>query len=240
LRGLGHSRHSIALALERGMLARVRRDWVALPSADAELMAAARWGVVLTCVTLARRLGLWVLEEDRCHVAAAPHATGRKPRLATVHWSQPVVPRHPDALVDSLENALILIAQCQPRESALATWESALGQGMVSLEELKRLPLTGSGLAVRARGDHAGCRAGAAPPELTARTCDNLGVLPIVGDASRDASEAVQNSEVVCPNPGGCVRISAAARPRRPEPGPSRPPRRRRAPHRRPTSSSPR
>jgi very-short-patch-repair endonuclease len=150
LRGLGHSRHSIALALERGMLARVRRDWVALPSADAELMAAARWGVVLTCVTLARRLGLWVLEEDRCHVAAAPHATGRKPRLATVHWSQPVVPRHPDALVDSLENALILIAQCQPRESALATWESALGQGMVSLEELKRLPLTGSAAALLA------------------------------------------------------------------------------------------
>jgi very-short-patch-repair endonuclease len=150
LRGLGHSRHSIALALERGMLARVRRDWVALPSADAELMAAARWGVVLTCVTLARRLGLWVLEEDRCHVAAAPHATGRKPRLATVHWSQPVVPRNPDALVDSLENALILIAQCQPRESALATWESALGQGMVSLEELKRLPLTGSAAALLA------------------------------------------------------------------------------------------
>ena len=70
LRELGHSRHTIALALERRALARVRRDWVALPSADAELIAAARWGVVLTCVTLARRLGLWVLEEDRCHVAA--------------------------------------------------------------------------------------------------------------------------------------------------------------------------
>ena len=144
LRELGHSRHTIALALEHGVLVRVRRDWVALPGADPELVAAARWGVVLTCVTLARRLRLWVLEEDRCHVAALPHSSGRKPRLATVHWAAPVVPRHPDALVDSVENALILVAQCQPREAALAIWESAIRQGMVATEELKRLPLPGA------------------------------------------------------------------------------------------------
>lgn len=146
LRKLGHSRYSIGLALEQGRLARLRRDWVAVPGADAELVAAARWGVVLTCITLARRLGLWVLEEDRCHVATAPSSSGHRPSRATVHWSSPIVPRHPDNLVDSLENALVLLSTCQPREAALAIWDSALRQRMVERKVLLRLPLRGRAL----------------------------------------------------------------------------------------------
>lgn len=141
LRELGHSRHTLSLAVERGDLLRVRRDWVAVPGADAELVAAARSGVVLTCVTLARRTGLWVLADERRHVATTPHGTGRKPERAVVHWARPLVPRHPDDVVDSLVNALVLIAVCQPRETALAVWESALNQKRVARAELARLSL---------------------------------------------------------------------------------------------------
>ncbi|WP_344297011.1 endonuclease domain-containing protein [Agromyces neolithicus] len=44
-------------------------------------------------------------------------------------------------MVDPIENALALIAGCQPFETALAVWESALQKGTVSREVLARLPL---------------------------------------------------------------------------------------------------
>lgn len=137
----GHSRARVEQAVREGTLVRVRRGWVALPGADAELVAAARNAVVLTCVTAARRRGLWVLAEDRCHVAADPHRGGPAPRRVTVHWGRPVVPRPADALVDPLENVLLAVASCQPLESAVTVWDSALRQGLTTKAALARLPL---------------------------------------------------------------------------------------------------
>lgn len=137
----GHSRHSIDQAVARGNLVRVRKGWVALPGTDAYLVAAARAGVVVSCITQARRLGLWVLHEDRPHVAAPAHSGCVTPRGATVHWTKPLVPRHPDALVDPIENVLALAAVCQPFEAALAVWESALRQGLVEKNTLERMSL---------------------------------------------------------------------------------------------------
>jgi len=138
----GFSRHHQARAIELGALTRPTRGWVALPSADPALVEAARAGVVLTCLTAARRLGLWVLDDAVVHVAAA--RTGH-PRVDAarvhVHWASPVVPRHPDALVDPVENVLVILADCRPYEEALATWESALHDGLVTIEQLRRLPL---------------------------------------------------------------------------------------------------
>jgi len=141
LRSEGIGRHAIDRALATAALVRVKKGWVAVPDADGELRAAARAGVVLTCVTQARRLGLWVLAADRPHVAAHPHS-GRAPtRTAVVHWAAPAVPRHPDVLVDGIENVLVTVASCQPYEAALAIWESALRRGEVQREALARLAL---------------------------------------------------------------------------------------------------
>jgi len=144
----GHSRHRISAALASGTLRRVRRDWVALPTADPELVAAATHAVVLTCITQARRLGLWVRVEDRPHVAAARHSGGGKPATACVHWAEPLGPRHPDALVDPVENVLALVAVCQSTEDALAVWESALRAELTTIDLLRRLPLTGRARAL--------------------------------------------------------------------------------------------
>ncbi|TXK11330.1 DUF559 domain-containing protein [Microbacterium saccharophilum] len=142
-RGVG--RREVERLVQRGHLVRVKRGWVATPDADALLVSCARSNVVLTCVTQARRLGLWVLADDaRCHVAAPAHA-GRAPTAtALVHWARPVVPRHPDALADPIENVLAAIAACQPFECALAVWESALQKGLVRPELLGRLALPAS------------------------------------------------------------------------------------------------
>lgn len=140
LQTAGHSRHHLRCALEEGRLLRVRRNWVALPGSDPLLVAAARAGVVISCVTEAKRLGLWVLDEPALHVAAGRHDA--VPSIdAHVHWSKPLVPRHPDALRDSIENALALVAACQPYERALVVWESALRMRLVDRDVLSRLPL---------------------------------------------------------------------------------------------------
>lgn len=47
------------------------------------------------------------------------------------------MPRHPDALVDPIENVLAYIAECEPFEQALATWESALNTSLVTIDALR-------------------------------------------------------------------------------------------------------
>lgn len=143
LRALGFPRRAIAGELSEATLVRPRNGWVALPSADPLLVAAARAGVVITCHTQARRLGLWVLRDDGVHVAAPPgRHIGEVKDGTQVHWAKPLVPRHPDALADPVENVLALVAACRPYEEALAVWESALRLEQVTRESLERMPLT--------------------------------------------------------------------------------------------------
>ncbi len=137
----GVGRAALERALSQGEIVRVKRGWVAARGVDPHLNAAERCGVVLTCITQAQRLGLWVLEHDRPHVAARSHS-GRAPlATATVHWARPVVPRHPDVHEDSIENVLAAVSRCQPFETALAVWESALNRRLVDVSSLARLPL---------------------------------------------------------------------------------------------------
>lgn len=140
----GHSRRLIGGLVADGSLVRIRRRWVATPLADAMAVTAARKGVVVTCVTEARRRGLWVLDAPEAHVAARSHAGHVDVEPCTiVHWAKPLVPRHPDTLFDPVENMLALVAHCQPFESALVIWESALNKRLVDPLVLGRLPLSG-------------------------------------------------------------------------------------------------
>jgi very-short-patch-repair endonuclease len=137
----GHPERAIAAAVVEGELHRTRRVWIALPDADPAVVRAASAGVVLSCITAAVRQGLWVLAADGEHVAAPPHAGRISLPGAHIHRAAPLIPRHPDALVDPIENVLALVADCQPFEAALAVWESALRKGLVEAPALARLPL---------------------------------------------------------------------------------------------------
>lgn len=139
MRGIG--RRALDNAVRARRLIRVRRGWVATPDADPVLVAAARVGVVVTCLSQAARLDLWVHEVPaKFHVGAHPRSSGGKSDRAHVHWSAPLVPRDPDALEDPIENVLALVAECEPYERALATWESALNKELVTLDGLARYP----------------------------------------------------------------------------------------------------
>ncbi|WP_309066083.1 endonuclease domain-containing protein [Microbacterium sp.] len=145
----GVSSYALRQAKAAARIIGVRNGWVVLPDADPELVGAVKRGVVLSCVTVAERTGLWVPERGLRHVAARPNvARISVPPHVVVHWSSPVLPRRPDAAEDDLVNALALVAQCQPFETALVVWESALNKRLVDAQALRRLPLPAAAVAV--------------------------------------------------------------------------------------------
>lgn len=142
LRAAGFTSHRIATALSSGAVIRPQRGWIALPGSDPELLQAASAGTILSCVSVTRRLGLWLLDQSEPHFAArSPHAHPQT--TAKVHWRAPVRRREPQTLLDPLENALNYIAYCQPPEEAIAIWESALNKRLVTLAALRRYPYVG-------------------------------------------------------------------------------------------------
>lgn len=76
LRLAGVTEHSLRQAVRSASLISVCRGWVARPDYDPMLIAAARRGVVLSCITLAARRGLWVSSADGVHV----RSSGIRPR----------------------------------------------------------------------------------------------------------------------------------------------------------------
>lgn len=147
LKRLGASRRDLERMLAGGVLLKPTRGWLASPDADIFLQRAASAGVVLTCVTQAKRAGLWTLEVPQVHVAAPPNGHPR-PGGALVHWHSPPIPRMPGVLVDPVENALDAVARCQPFEAALVIWESALNKRLVDRLALERLNLSAAARAV--------------------------------------------------------------------------------------------
>lgn len=148
----GVSSYALRRAKESGRIVTVRGGWVAIPDADRLLLGAVKRGVVLSCVTLAERKGLWVPEHSALHVAVAPNAS----RVVVadhvmVHWSKPVIARRSDDIEDHLVNALSVIAQCQPFETAVVIWESALNKVLVDRQSLARLPLPPAAVTVLER-----------------------------------------------------------------------------------------
>lgn len=151
---VGVSAHALRRAKEAGAVRGIRRGWVALPDADPLLVGAASRGVVLSCITAAARHGLWVPDATPLHVAARPNASRLAvPEGVVVHWAEPLVARHPDAVIDGIVNTLSLVAACQPEETALVVWGSALNRGVVDREQLRQfdLPPSARGLLERVR-----------------------------------------------------------------------------------------
>lgn len=137
----GVTRHRVAQLLKSRKLMRPIRGWVALPEADPSVVFAARHGVMLSCMTVARRAGLWSTYDDGLHVAVRTSNAHPSISDCVTHWSRPLIPRPPHVLVDCIENALGYVARCQPRAEAHAVWESALRKALVTRESMARLPL---------------------------------------------------------------------------------------------------
>ncbi|MGO2141351.1 MAG: DUF559 domain-containing protein [Leucobacter sp.] len=138
----GVTRYRVQQEVAAGRLIRFKKGWLAAPTADPQLIAAASAGLTLSCVTQAQRLGLWVRKSpDTGHFSVPRPGSERRPPDSVLHYHAPIVPRGRFALVDEIENVLALVAQCEPFEDAVATWDSALNKKLVDRAGLEHLPL---------------------------------------------------------------------------------------------------
>jgi len=140
----GFTAHRIRGLLDRGALVALTRDIVGRPNTRPAFQRAVRMGGRAACVTAARAMEIWVLDEAAFHVV--PRAAngrfrpdGGQPE-PVLHWTpEPIeLDRHRIA-AESGRNALAHIAQCQPLDAAVASFDSAVRLGMITLEELRRL-----------------------------------------------------------------------------------------------------
>lgn len=131
-RDAGFSRRDIDEAVGADLLRRVRRVWLVAPSVDRGRLVAVSCGGRLTCVSAAKRAGLWVPKGTAVHVSVAPNASRFTKADAVIHWSSPPAPVRPRTAEQPLINALFHTAQCLPRLAALTVWESALNKGLVT------------------------------------------------------------------------------------------------------------
>jgi very-short-patch-repair endonuclease len=137
----GFTRYAIKRTVERGGARRIRRFWLVTPEADSDLVAAARVGGRVACLSVAKRLNLWHFDDGRLHVAVPPNSGHVASDDQIIHWSRGPIPVSPYGLVEPLENALAHVADCQPFESGLVVWESAIRKHLVASSLLERLPL---------------------------------------------------------------------------------------------------
>lgn len=136
----GFSRAVIRVAVRSGAVRAVKRNWLATASAHPRLLLAAEHTARLACLSAAVHRGWWSPPDldDRLHLAVGPH--GAVPAVdATVHWSTPLAPAPAWGLLESVEDTLVHLAGCLPREAALTVWESAIRSEGLSIDAVRTI-----------------------------------------------------------------------------------------------------
>ncbi|MEH3089494.1 MAG: hypothetical protein PGN24_07860 [Microbacterium arborescens] len=137
LRASGLRKRDIADAVASGRLARPRRGWYVLADAPEPVVAAIALGGRLTCVSLLRLLGVFVLERGGPHVqlrrsaSRLPPVDGSPRSSAVLHWAPPVEPRPAWYACSGVVDAVVRAVTCQPPRAAIATIDSALHRGLL-------------------------------------------------------------------------------------------------------------
>lgn len=132
----GFTRTSLARAVDGGELTRLRRDVYCDSTLDPGVRAAASIGSRLGCVSELRRLGIWVTDRPAAPHVHLPRDASRRPAATRVrrHW-EPLRAVPGLGSVAPLD-ALLVALRCQSHADAVASVDSALHQGIVSMAEL--------------------------------------------------------------------------------------------------------
>lgn len=147
LRALGYTRTTVARALERRELVRLRRGTYACAHVSADLATAAKAGGALSCVSVLRELTIWSGHDQRVHVQLPP-TTSRAARGCVTHWSPFRYGLTTPWRVSTME-ALWQAMHCLGEENAIAAMESA-----VATKALTELQVQQLGVAAPRRLQH--------------------------------------------------------------------------------------
>lgn len=165
----GFSPRKLSALVHTGQLIRVRRGYYARAGLDRLVQQAVCVGGLLTCVSAADRMGLWVADDPAAHVHLRHEAsrmrrpTNRFERLATdnrdgctLHWWPLLRPDQVTMHSVGPVDALAHIIRCQPSMLAIASIDSALYEGLITPLELDwlltRLPERYRALSSRVHG----------------------------------------------------------------------------------------
>lgn len=149
LRQHGVTRAQLAVALRTGRMERIRTGWYCRMGDTSDTVRALRVGGRLSCVSLLRAHGAWLMADDRLHVAVS----SARSRLSTPHeqntpltrWAgAPSVVTHwsarlssPAEPTDLLDNAAACVATCLPRDHAIVAFDSLLNKQILSYDRLR-------------------------------------------------------------------------------------------------------
>ena len=139
LRDEGFSPYAMSMAVARGGAERVRRSWLIAATCDPAERKAAEIGGRLTCVSAARRHGLWTPDHEGIHLAVPATASRVDATGERLHWATGPAPVTSHALCDPPINVLFHVARCLPLGDALTVWESAIRRQVVDPDELRRI-----------------------------------------------------------------------------------------------------
>lgn len=140
LESAGMSPRRITSTVRAGLLIRLRRNRYARPDLDDTVAEAARIGGRVTCLSLLQLLGVFVLTSSALHLQVSQNgsrlgpATRGAPRL---HWAKER--EHEHLHVTSLSVAIRHSVRCQSPRAAVATLDSLLHHGLITLPKLQSL-----------------------------------------------------------------------------------------------------
>jgi len=125
------SRRQLERCVVEGTLVRLRKGAFVRGDCPADLVAAARLGGRLDCVSLLQALGVFVLQSGATHIQMDRSATRVPPRPDHVvrHWRSTSAGRQ--ALGADLVEALAQSCRCQAPRAAVATLDSAWHLGLI-------------------------------------------------------------------------------------------------------------
>lgn len=128
----------IAESVGRGELVHVRRDRYAVSSTHQDIVDAVRIGGRVSCLSLLALLGVFVFRCRELHVLVTPGSSrlrAVKGRKTVLHWKVLTDVRdalHAAPLIDAVAHSVL----CQDPREALATLDSVVHHGLLTLDEL--------------------------------------------------------------------------------------------------------
>jgi very-short-patch-repair endonuclease len=134
LSAAGISKRRLRIAVADGVVVRIREGVYAHPMADDKAVHAARHGGRLACVDALKWHGLWVLPDDRLHIAMQPGGRFHEHHPCDVtlvrHWNTPVTAA---GMAVEIEPALAQLSRCGTDEAFIVAVESSIAGGRPKL-----------------------------------------------------------------------------------------------------------
>lgn len=134
----GMTGRQIAESVARGDLLHVRRDRYALAATHRDIVEAVRIGGRVSCLSLLALLGVFVFRCRELHVLVTPGSSrlrAPKDTKVVLHWKALTRVRdslHAAPLIDAVAHSV----RCQAPREALATLDSVVHHGLLTLDEL--------------------------------------------------------------------------------------------------------